>query len=108
MPLASQEEQDCVHCQGLEGISAVFFNKQLCTWERTNPHTQNNNEEHTYFLDSGHSYVLLEKLMSIDMLNINYSLLEAEISNSYCEGNSRHGYVATITFAWYVPVCTAI
>ena len=32
--------------------------------------------------------------MAIDMLNINYSLLVAEISNSYCDGNGRHGHVA--------------
>ena len=34
--------------------------------------------------------------MSIDMLNINYSLLLAEISSSYSDGNGRHGNVANI------------
>ena len=36
-----------------------------------NPHTPNNNEEQIYILDSGRSCVPREKLMSIDMLNIN-------------------------------------
>ena len=47
-------------------------------------------------LDSGHSCVSLEKLMSIDVLNINLTLLVAEISNSYCDGNGRHGHIATM------------
>ena len=47
-------------------------------------------------LDSGHSCVPLEKLMAIDVLNINCSLLEAEISSSYCDGNGHYGHVANI------------
>ena len=34
--------------------------------------------------------------MTIDMLNIKWSLLEADISNSYCNGNVRHGCVANV------------
>ena len=34
--------------------------------------------------------------MTIDMLKINYSLLVAKISNSYCDGNDPHGHVANI------------
>ena len=34
--------------------------------------------------------------MSIDMLNINYTVVLAEISNSYGNGNGRHGHVANI------------
>ena len=49
---------------------------------RRNPHIQNNNEEQIYILDSGHSCVPLEKLMAIDMLNINCSLVVAEISRA--------------------------
>ena len=36
-----------------------------------NPHIQNNNKEQIYTLGSGHSCVSLEKLMAIDMLDIN-------------------------------------
>ena len=36
-----------------------------------NPYIENNNEEQICTLDSGHSCVPLEKLMSIDVLNIN-------------------------------------
>ena len=37
--------------------------------------------------------------MATDVLNINLinlSLVEAEISNSYCDGNGRHGRVANL------------
>ena len=34
--------------------------------------------------------------MTIDMLNIKWSLLEADISNSYCDGNVRNGCVANV------------
>ena len=57
-------------------------------------------------LDSGHSCIPLEKLMSIDMLNINYSLVVAEIFDSYCDGNDRHGHVATVYHICLI--CTAI
>ena len=49
-----------------------------------------------YTFDSGHSCVPLEKLISIDMLNINYNLVLAEISNSCGDGNGLHGHVANI------------
>ena len=72
------------------GISNIFI--PFCK----NPHIQDNNEEHIYTLDSGHSCLSLETLMSIDILNINYSLLVTEISNSYGEENGHHGHVANI------------
>ena len=34
--------------------------------------------------------------MSIDMLNINYTVVLAEFSNSYGDGNGRHGHVANM------------
>ena len=43
-----------------------------------------------------YSCVPLEKLMSIDMLNIKYTLVLAEISNSYGDGNGHHGHIANI------------
>ena len=63
---------------------------------RTIPQTQNNNEERVYIFGNGSRCIPLEKLMAIDMLNINWSLLEAEISSSCCDGNGRHGHVANI------------
>ena len=44
---------------------------QILIPTRRNPHIQNDNEKHIYPLDSGHSCVPLEKLVAIDMLNIN-------------------------------------
>ena len=49
-------------------------------------------------LDHGHSCVHLEKLTAIDMVKINYSLVVAEISNSYCNRNGSHGHVANIPY----------
>ena len=37
-------------------------------------------------------FLLKIKLMAIDVLDINWSLLEAEISNSRCDGNGCHGH----------------
>ena len=44
---------------------------------------------------TGHNCVPLEKLMSINVLNINLSLVRVEISNSYCNGNAHHGRIAS-------------
>ena len=34
--------------------------------------------------------------MAVDVLNINWSLVETKISNSYCDGNARHDHVASV------------
>ena len=57
---------------------------------------KNNNEEHLYILTNDNRHIPNEKLMTIDMLNINSSLVEAEISNSYCDRNGRHGCIANV------------
>ena len=50
----------------------------------------------------GHSGVPLEKIMTTDMLNINLMLVVVGISNSYCDGNGRHGHVANIRHLLYM------
>ena len=45
--------------------------------------------------------------MGIDVLNINLCLVEAEISNSYCDRNGHHGHVAT-TLYHLCLICVAI
>ena len=40
-----------------------------------------------------------ENRMTIDVLNINSRLVEAETSNSCCGGNDRHGHVAIDYFS---------
>ena len=62
------------------------------------PPTQNNNEEHIYNLANGNRHIPNEKLMTIDVLNINLSSVEAEISHSYCDGNGYHGQVTNVPY----------
>ena len=69
------------------GIS-TYFDSYLYI----SPH-KNNNEEHLTPLPVATAN---KKLLAIDMLNISWSLVEAEISNSYCGGNGRHGCVAGV------------
>ena len=85
----------------MKGSLGNHFENIFCTKEsvhnliptRTIQQTKNN-EEHICTLGSGIIYIPNQKLMAIDMLNINSSLLEAEKSSSYCDGNGRHGRVA--------------
>ena len=39
---------------------------------------------------------IVKNLMAVDMLNINWTSEEVEISNSYCDENARHGHVVCV------------
>ena len=61
-------------------------------------HPQNNNEEHIYTLTDDNRHIPNEKRMTIDVLNLDIksSSVVAKISNSYYDGNDRHGHVANV------------
>ena len=109
MLLAFEGGHSCVRCQRSEELvsSSSHFYEQIYTKElvniliptRRSPHTQNN-KEHNYTPANDNRHIPYEKRMTIDVLNIISSSLEADISNSSCDGNGCHGCVANayITF----------
>ena len=114
LALAFSVETKSVHCQRVEGLLSKHFDKPFHTYGlvlnliciHRIPQTKNN-RKHIYTFSNDNRYILSEKLISIDVLNINWSLLEAKKSNpsSYFSENGRHCHVAMYHICL---ICTAI